>query len=108
MSLGEWLLELSERVPGWTVVALAALLFTLLVAGRLLDLLETMATGVEQGVRSVNVTGNQTLGDYMPDYGYRELARWVWSVIVTALSAVIVLFAVVKVATAIVRRGEEW
>jgi hypothetical protein len=109
VSLLEQLSDVSESIPGWTVVVLTAILVTLLIAGRVLDMLDTMTTGVEARMRGVvvNPETNQTLGDYMPDYGYRALARGVWATVTVLLGAAVTLLWVGKVVNALRRTGEE-
>jgi hypothetical protein len=109
VSLLEQLSEASESIPGWTVIVLTAILATLLIAGRFLDMLDTVTTGIEARVRGVvvNPETNETLGDYMPDYGYRALARGVWATVTVLLGVVVTLFWVGKVVNALRRTGEE-
>lgn len=109
MSFLEQLSDVSESIPGWTVIVLTAILATLLIAGRVLDMLDTMTTGVEARMRGVvvNPETNQTLGDYMPDYGYRALARGVWATVTVLLGAAVTLLWVGKVVNALRRAGEE-
>jgi hypothetical protein len=101
--------EASESIPGWTVIVLTAILATLLIAGRFLDILDTTTAGIEARVRGVvvNPETNETLGVYMPDYGYRALARGVWATITVLLGIVVTLFWVGKVVNALRRTGEE-
>jgi len=109
VSFLEQLSDVSESIPGWTVIVLTAILATLLIAGRVLDMLDTMTTGVEARMRGVvvNPETNQTLGDYMPDYGYRALARGVWATVTVLLGAAVTLLWVGKVVNALRRAGEE-
>jgi len=97
------LVELGERVPGWTVVLLALVLVSLLVGGRVLDIVETTARGVEGRVGS-------ELGQFgveLPEYGYRSIARGVWAAVTSLVGVMVVVLAVAKMSTAIVRVGEE-
>jgi hypothetical protein len=108
-SVAERLVSIGESVPGWTLIALLLALVTLLIGGRILDLTETVARGVETAVRNATVVVNEStvsLGDYMPDYGYRDLARAAWATLTSLLAGALTLFAVSKVVTAIVKRGE--
>jgi hypothetical protein len=107
VSLLKSLSNVGESVPGWTVVALTGLLVVLMIGGRVLDMLETTIAGVESKVRSVNVSESETLGDYMPDYGYRALARGVWATVTGALAILVTLFWVGKAVNALRRVGEE-
>jgi hypothetical protein len=107
VSLLKLLSEVGESVPGWTVVALAGLLVVLMIGGRVLDMLETTTAGVESKVRSVNVSGGETLGDYMPDYGYRALARGVWATVTSIVAMLVTLFWISKAVNALRRGGEE-
>jgi hypothetical protein len=109
VSLAERLVFVGESVPGWTLIALLLALVALLIGGRLLDLTETVAKGVEKAVRNATVEVNGTtvsLGDYMPDYGYRDLVRALWATLTSLVAGALTLFAVSKVVTAIVKRGE--
>jgi hypothetical protein len=107
VSLLRLLSDIGESVPGWTVVALVGILIALMIGGRVLDMLETTTAGVESKVRSVNVSGVGALGDYMPDYGYRALARGVWAAVTGALAMLVTLFWVGKAVNALRRGGEE-
>jgi hypothetical protein len=109
VEVAERLVSIGESVPGWTLLALLLALVALLIGGRLLDLTETVARGVEKTVRNTTVVVNGStvsLGDYMLDYGYRDLARAVWATLTSLVAGALTLFAVSKVVTAIVKRGE--
>jgi hypothetical protein len=109
VSLLERLSDVSESIPGWTVVLLTVILATLLIAGRVLDILGTVTESVEVKMRNVTVnpeTG-ETLGSFMPDYGYKAIARGVWATVTVLLGAAVTLLWVGKVVNALRRAGEE-
>jgi hypothetical protein len=108
VSLLESLLDIGESVPGWTVVVLTGILVALLIGGRILDIMDTTVTGVESKIRNVTVdVENNTLGAFMPDYGYKTLARGVWATVTSILAIVVTLFWISKAVNALRRGGEE-
>jgi hypothetical protein len=108
VSLLESLLDIGESVPGWTVVVLTGILIALLIGGRILDIMDTTVTGVESKIRNVTVdVENNTLGAFMPDYGYKTLARGVWATVTSILAIVVTLFWISKAVNALRRGGEE-
>jgi hypothetical protein len=109
VSLAERVVSIGESVPGWTLIALLLVLVALLIGGRLLDLADTVAKGVEKSVRNATVEVNGStvsLGDYMPDYGYRNLVRALWATLTSLVTGALTLLAVSRIVTAIVKRGE--
>jgi hypothetical protein len=108
VSLLESLLDIGESVPGWTVIVLTGILVALLIGGRILDIMDTTVTGVESKIRNVTVdVENNTLGAFMPDYGYKTLARGVWATVTSILAIVVTLFWISKAVNALRRGGEE-
>jgi hypothetical protein len=108
VSLLESLLDIGESVPGWTVIVLTGILIALLIGGRILDIMDTTVTGVESKIRNVTVdVENTTLGAFMPDYGYKTLARGVWATVTSILAIVVTLFWISKAVNALRRGGEE-
>ena len=105
--LGGLVLDVGRTVPGWTVLMLLFIVILLLIGGRLLDLVDTTVHGVEERVGEVPIGGNETLGMYMPSYGYRELARSVWATVTSLTAVLLVLLVVAKVVNAFIKRGEE-
>ncbi len=100
MSLLEHVSDISEHVPGWTVIVLTITLIAMLLGGRILDIMDTVSHGVEKHV-------NQTIGEYMVNYDYRQLARNVWSAVAGVLVIVVILFWIGKAVNALRRGGEE-
>jgi len=109
VSILESLLDIGESIPGWTVIVLTGILVALLIGGRILDIMDTTVTGVESKIRNVtvDVENNNTLGAFMPDYGYKTLARGVWATITSILAIVVTLFWISKAVNALRRGGEE-
>jgi len=98
-----WLEQLGQEVPAWTVVLLTLIAVAMIVGGRILDLVETTATGVEAKTGDVV----SELGGRMPDYRYKELARGVWAALTTVFTALATLLWVAKAVNAFIKRGEE-
>ena len=105
MSWLERLADISETMPGWTVLLLTALLITLLIGGRILDIIDTVTVGVEARINQTEI-GGKTLGNYTVDYGHRQIARGVWATVTSILAIVVTLFWVGKAVNALKRGGE--
>jgi len=101
-SVTEWFKDLGDEIPGWTVVVVVMMLILLAVGGRILNIVDTTATGVESVVG--NAVKNYTA---LPNYGYRELVRGVWATLTGILASATAVFAVAKMVSAFVKTGEE-
>ena len=100
--------EEAPRIPGWTPIAFLIAFIAVLLLSRLLNIYETALTGVDAAVRSVTVnsTNNDTLGNYMPDYGYQGMAHNAWLAVLSVLAAGFVITAAYVLARAFRGRWE--
>jgi len=88
-----------NEIPGWTVVMMFALLVILLIGGRILDILETTTTGVENMVQNEG-------GIPLPSLGYRDIARFVWQSFTYLFGALFIIIVAVKISNALRHAGE--
>jgi hypothetical protein len=88
-----------NEIPGWTVVLMFALLVILLIGGRILDILETTTTGVENMVQSQG-------GIPLPSLGYRDIARFVWQAFTYLFGSLFIIIVAVKISNALRHAGE--
>jgi hypothetical protein len=100
--------EEEPRIPGWTPVAFLIAFTAVLLLSRLLNIYETSITGVDSTLKGVvvNSTSNDTLGNYMPDYGYQGIVHNVWLAVLSVLAAGFVISAAYVLARAFRGRWE--
>ena len=98
--------SIGGRIPGWTPILFLVLFIVLLVAGRLLDLLDTTTAGVENQMSNVTVDDVPFI-NYTIDYEYRSYARAVWGVIVSVFGSMFVISAVAVMVNAFRSPGWE-
>ena len=100
--------EEAPRIPGWTPVVFLIAFTAVLLLSRLLNIYETALVGTEATLRNatVNVTSNDTLGNYMPDLGYQGIAHNVWLAVLSVLAAGFVISAAYVLARAFRGRWE--
>jgi len=105
MSALQRFFETVANLPGTTLVVLVAVFIALLVGGRFLDIVETIYSGT---LNKVNTTVSSTMNTaFYEPFNARALVRGVWATITSFIATLIIAIAVVKIATAIYKRGEE-
>jgi choline-glycine betaine transporter len=93
------LVDKISEIPGWTVVLMFALLVILLIGGRILDIMDMTTSGVE------NMVQNQG-GFSLPNFGYRDIARFVWQAFTYLFAILFTVVVAVKISNALRHTGE--